>query len=140
MCNSNSFSKMKKEEKKKEEDKRVDVNNDAEMVALGIRNPFVTPRDPSVWTKTEKERKAWKKQRRFPAPDSRWAPPARTSRFVGRLIVNVKGLDKTTYRHDCPETDIPYLLSKYKSEHSSIVRAFWNGKEIDPERLLKQAV
>ena len=48
MCNSNSFSKMKKEEKKKEEDKRVDVNNDAEMVALGIRNPFVTPRDPSV--------------------------------------------------------------------------------------------
>ena len=34
MCNSNSFSKMKKEEKKKEEDKRVDVNNDAEMVAL----------------------------------------------------------------------------------------------------------
>lgn len=110
------------------------------MVALGIRNPFVTPRDPSVWTKTEKERKAWKKQRRFPAPDSRWAPPARTSRFVGRLIVNVKGLDKTTYRHDCPETDIPYLLSKYKSEHSSIVRAFWNGKEIDPERLLKQAV
>ena len=25
---------MKKEEKKKEEDKRVDVNNDAEMVAI----------------------------------------------------------------------------------------------------------
>ena len=33
---------MKKEEKKKkEEDLRVDVNNDAEMVALGIRNPHV---------------------------------------------------------------------------------------------------
>ena len=37
---------MKKEEKKKEEDKRVDVNNDAEMVALGIRNPHIKPRDP----------------------------------------------------------------------------------------------
>ena len=132
---------MKKEEKKKkEEDLRVDVNNDAEMVALGIRNPHVKPRDPSVWTKTEKERRAWKKQRRFPAPDTRWAPPTRTSRFTGRLIVHVKGLDKTNYRHDCPETHVPYLLSNYKSERSSIVRAFWNGKEIAPERLLKQAV
>lgn len=131
---------MKKEEKKKEEDKRVDVNNDAEMVALGIRNPHIKPRDPSVWTKTEKERKAWKKQRRFPAPNSRWMPPVITSQFKGRLTVNVKGLGKTTYSHNCPETDIPYLLGKYKSEHSSIIRAFWNGKEIDPERLLKQAV
>lgn len=130
---------MKKIEKKRE-DMRVDVNNDAEMVALGIRNPHVLPRDPSVWTKTEKERRAWRKQRHFPAPDSRWAPPVKVSRFTGRLTVNVRGLDKTTYSHNCPETDIPYLLGKYKSEHSSIVRAFWNGKEIDPEHLLKQAV
>ena len=68
MCNSNSFSKMKKEEKKKEEDKRVDVNNDAEMVALGIRTPVVTPPHPSLWTKTEKEFTARKKQTRFQAP------------------------------------------------------------------------
>lgn len=131
---------MKKEEKKKEGDKKVDVTNDAEMVALGIRNPNLTPRDPSVWTKTEKERKAWKKQRNFPAPNSRWAAPVKVSRFIGRLVVNVKGLDKTTYCHNCPETDIPYLLNKYRSERSSIVRAFWNGKEIDPERLLQQAI
>lgn len=128
---------MKKEEKKVDP---VNVNNDAEMVALGIRNPFVQPRDPSVWTKTEKERKAWRKQRNFPAPDSRWAAPIRVSRFTGRLIVHVKGMDKTTYSHTCPDTDVQYLLGKYKSDKSSIVRAFWNGKEIDPERLLQQAI
>lgn len=126
---------MKKEEKKVEP---VDVNNDAQMVALGIRPPHVKPRDPSVWT--EKERKAWRKQRHFPAPDTRWAAPVRPSRFIGRLIVHVKGLDKTTYRHDCPETDLAYLLGKYKNEHCTIVKAFWNGKQIDPERLLLQAI
>lgn len=128
---------MKKEEKKVGP---VDVNNDAQMVALGIRPSHVKPRDPSVWTKTEKERKAWRKQRHFPAPDTRWAAPVRPSRFIGRLIVHVKGLDKTTYRHDCPETDLAYLLGKYKNEHCTIVKAFWNGKQIDPERLLLQAI
>lgn len=129
---------MKKEEKK--EEKKVDITNDAEMVMLGIRPRPVTPRDPSIWTKTEKERKAWRKQRCFPAPDSRWAPPAKPSRFIGRLIVHVQGMDKTTYSHNCPESDLSYILGKYKNEHCSIVRAFWNGKEIDPERILQQAV
>lgn len=124
----------------KKEEKKVDVTNDAQMVALGLRNPLVTPRDSSVWTKTEKERNLWKKYRHFPAPNYGWAAPAKPTKFIGRLIVNVKGLDKTTYCHNCAKVDIPYLLSKYKSERSSIVKAFWNGKEIDPERLLKQAV
>lgn len=128
---------MKKDEKKIEP---VDVNNDAQMVAFGIRPPHLKPRDPSVWSKTEKERKAWKKQRHFPAPNTRWAPPVKPSKFVGRLIVHVRGLEKTTYRHDCPETDLPYLLGKYKNEFCTIVKAFWNGKEIDPERLLQQAI
>lgn len=128
---------MKKDEKKVES---VDVNNDAQMVALGIRPPHLKPRDPSVWSKTEKERKAWKKQRHFPAPDTRWAPPTKPSKFIGQLIVHVRGLEKTTYRHDCPETDLSYLLSKYKNEFCTIVKVFWNGKEINPERLLKQAV
>lgn len=129
---------MKKEEKK--EEKKVDITNDAEMVMLGIRPQLLTPRDPYVWTKTEKERKAWKKQRRFPAPNTQWAPPTKSSRFTGRLIVQVQGMDKTTYSHNCPESDLSYILSKYKNERCSIVRAFWNGKEIDPERILQQAV
>lgn len=128
---------MKKEEKKEE---KVDITNDAEMVMLGIRPRPVTPRDQSVWTKTEKERKAWRKQRNFPAPDSRWAAPVKQSGFIGRLIVHVEGMDKTTYSHKCSEVDLAYLLGKYKNEHCSIVRAFWNGKEINPERILQQAI
>lgn len=129
---------MKKEEKK--EEKKVDITNDAEMVMLGIRPRLVTPRDPSVWTKTEKERKAWRSQRRFPAPSTQWAPPTKPSKFVGRLIVHVKGLEKTTYSHDCYESDLSYILGKYKTEKCSITKAFWNGKEVDPERILQQAV
>ena len=128
---------MKAEEKKEE---KVNVNNDAEMVMLGIRPRLVRPRDPSVWTKTEKEREAWKKHRRFPAPNYGWASPTKVSRFIGRLIVHVKGMDKTTFSHNCPESDLSYILGKYKNEHCSITKAFWNGKEINPERFLQQAV
>lgn len=128
---------MKAEGKK---DEKVNVNNDAEMVMLGIRPRLVRPRDSSVWTKTEKEREAWKKHRRFPAPNYGWAPPTKVSRFIGRLIVHVKGMDKTTFSHNCPESDLSYILSKYKNEHYSITKAFWNGKEINPERFLQQAV
>lgn len=128
---------MKAEEKKEE---KVNVNNDAEMVMLGIRPRLVRPRDSSVWTKTEKEREAWKKHRRFPAPNYRWAPPTKVSRFIGRLIVHVKGMDKTTFSHNCLESDLSYILGKYKNEHCSITKAFWNGKEINPERFLQQAV
>lgn len=128
---------MKKEEKKEE---KVNVNNDAEMVSLGIRPRLVAPRCMSLWTKTEREREMWKKYRRFPAPNYGWAPPAKSSKFIGRLIVNVKGMEKTTYCHHCLESDLSYILSKYKNEHCSIVRAFWNGKEINPEHLLQRAV
>ena len=46
----------------------VDVYNDYEMVSLGIRKPVFTPRDPSVWTKTLKEKKALKKDQSIPPP------------------------------------------------------------------------
>lgn len=128
---------MKAETKKEE---KVNVNNDAEMVSLGIRPKPLRPRDPSVWSKTEKEREAWKKCRRFPAPNYGWAPPTKASKFTGQLIVHVKGMDKTTYKHNCSEADLSYILGKYKNEHCSIVKVFWNGKEINPERFLQQAV
>lgn len=123
--------------KKEEKEKKVNVNNDAEMVSLGIRPRMRTPRDSSVWSKTEKERAAWKKQRRFPAPNTRWAEPQKPNKFIGCLIIHVKGLDKTTYRHNCSEFDLVYLLNKYKNEHCTITKVFWNGKQIDPERLLQ---
>lgn len=116
----------------------VDVNNDAEMVSLGIRKPMVRQRDPFVWTKSEKERKAWKKHRHFPAPNMNWGAPAKVSRFCGRLTVNVRGLDKTTFSYYCLESDVQYLLSKYKKDNCAIVRAFWNGREVNPDCVFKR--
>lgn len=128
---------MKKSEKQASP---VNINNDEEMVRLGIRPPKVNPRDPSVWSKTEKERQIWRKVKNFPAPDTRWAAPIKSSKFIGRLIVHVRGLDKTTYRHDCYQSDLPYILKKYENESSTIVKAFWNGKEINTEYLLKHSI
>lgn len=40
----------------------VDVHNDDDMRKNGLWRPYdVTPRDPSVWTKTPKEKAALKK-------------------------------------------------------------------------------
>lgn len=125
---------MKKEKK---EEKRVNVNNDLEMVSLGIRNKKLTPRDPSVWTKTDKEREAWKKQRRFPAPSSRWGSEKRYPKFNGRLILHVKYSDKTTYSHSCYEEDIPYIIGKYKSGKCSVTKVWWNGKDVSSKYLLQ---
>lgn len=125
---------------KKVEVEPIDVNNDAMMIAAGLRQPSVKPRDPSVWSKTDKERKLWKRYRRFPIPEGNWPAPIKSSRFVGVLIVNVKGMDKTTFSHKCSDVSMPDILSRYKSETCTIVRAFWNGKEINPESLYKPAV
>lgn len=113
----------------------VDVMDNEMMVREGLRQPNRVPRDPSVWTKTEKEKRLWKKYRRFPAPNSCWAGPEKTGGLPGKLIIQVKGLEKSTYCHNCLTTDVRYLLSKYKTERSSIVKSSWNGCTFDPERL-----
>lgn len=38
-------------------DSWVNVHDDALMIELGIRPPYATPRDPSVWTKSKQEKK-----------------------------------------------------------------------------------
>lgn len=42
--------------KKKTDSTHIDVNDDNLMVELGMRPPLLTPRDPSVWTKTKQEK------------------------------------------------------------------------------------
>ena len=121
--------------KVREEREPVDVMDNEMMVREGLRQPNRVPRDPSVWTKTDKEKRLWKKYRRFPAPDSRWAAPEKGGGLPGKLIVQVKGMEKSTFSHKCTTTDVPYLLSKYKTETSSIVKCSWNGKTFDAENL-----
>lgn len=113
----------------------VDITNDEMMIREGLRQPIQTPRDPSVWTKTEKEKRLWKKYRRVLAPNTRWASPEKSNGLPGKLIIQVRGLEQSTYSHKCLTTDVLYLLSKYKTESSSIVKSSWNGQTFDPEHI-----
>lgn len=117
----------------KDKDKKitpVNVNNDLEMINLGIRCPKRSCRDISVWSKTEKERQLWKKYRRFPSPKTNWPSSGRHSAFKAKLIINA---GSKTYSYNCSKEDISYLLEKHKP---NVVRAFWNGKEISAKILL----
>ena len=48
-----------------DEDRWVDVHDDALMVELGIHPRPVTPRDPSVWSKSKQEKKPCCKRSTF---------------------------------------------------------------------------
>ena len=41
---------------KKKETSWVDVHDSDLMISLGIHPKYATPRDPSIWTKTPKEK------------------------------------------------------------------------------------
>lgn len=142
---------MKKKIEKKEENLRVDVNNDAEMVALGIRPRNLEPRDPSVWVKSYQDKKNAKLVKHYlkHAFDYvNWPAPKRPIPVPGTLIITIrKNKDfsdkqsngklfyKTTFSHRCIQSDIPELLSKYVSktkngnETSLVIKYKWNGKE-----------
>lgn len=127
-----------------------DWNDDAFLVAEHLRQPSVKPRDPNVWTKTPKERKLWKKFRRVPAPNYNWPEPVKTIDIPGTLVVYVKGgnfttgklnpktkkpIPKTTFSHKCIQSDIPYILGKYKTPKSEVLKYSWNGKTYSPDNL-----
>lgn len=134
-------------EKTENEVSWVDIHNDSLMVKLGIRQPNLEPRDPSVWTKTPKEKKAVRKMKRS-VKDS-WISGGLVQKksipVYGKLIVNVMKNDKfkipgtyhikTTFSHNCGQADIPFILSKYSytnnnGETKSLVISYkWLGKE-----------
>lgn len=142
---------MKKKIEKKEENLRVDVNNDAEMVALGIRPKNLEPRDPSVWTKSRQDKKNAKLVKhhlKHAFEYTKWPAPKRSIPISGKLIVLIKKdkkfsekqsdrkfIYKTTFSHKCNQSDIPELLSKYTTLNknnenvSLVVKYKWNGKE-----------
>lgn len=117
---------------------RVDVNNDALMVSLGIRPKDLEPRDPLVWTKTIREKNKLKKVRNtVKTPDCRWPVPDKPSRFKHRLTVHIryqkpKGSKrfKNTYSYTVGPEEIEYILQKYKTENSAVVKAYYNGHQI----------
>lgn len=147
---------MKKENiKESPEDrfKRLRIKNwtdDAFLVAEHLRQPSVQPRDERVWVKTDKERRLWRKHRRFPAPAYNWPAPAKSIPIPGTLIVYVRGgnfttgklnpktkkpIPKTTFSHKCMQSDIAFILGKYKTDKSQVIKYSWNGKTYDPDNL-----
>lgn len=102
----------------------VDVNNDAEMVELGIRvpkwNPIVFTQEDKYLVK--KERVIHKRD-----IDGGWSGPIKAIPFYSKLIVYTTGVDKTTYSHKCGQSDIPRILNAHSKIHE-VLKYSWNGK------------
>jgi len=112
----------------------VDVHNDELMVKLGIRYPNLQPKDMSVWTKTDREKKILNKLR------NRFKHSLKTGSIsIGRripvydkLIIQIKPIKglKTTYSHICGQSDIPRILSNYVDSkgRNIVIKYRWVNK------------
>lgn len=142
----------------------VDVHNDAEMVAIGIRVPLATPVDESVWTKTDAEKKELAKKRavlkhyfdhtKGVSTAKKWSIPLRDKLIItirnhpkfrkikknkkGEIVTNYK----TTFSHVCGQSEIKDVLKMFevydkqtKSKISLVEKYYWNGKEYSPNVL-----
>lgn len=142
----------------------VDVHNDAEMVAIGIRVPLATPIDESVWTKTDAEKKELAKKRavlkhyfdhtKGVSTARKWSIPLRDKLIItirnhpkfrkikknkkGEIVTNYK----TTFSHVCGQSEIKDVLKMFevydkqtKSKISLVEKYYWNGKEYAPNVL-----
>lgn len=126
---------------------RIDVTDDALMVAEGLRAPNREPRDPSVWSKTLEEKAKLRVLRNTKYKFGRWPAPTKVISMSGKLIVYTNGVQtgynkvlkrsiyKTTFSHECIMSDIPYLLSKYKTDRSAVLKYQWNGTTYSPDSL-----
>lgn len=131
---------MKKKSVKKEE-KPVNVYNVAEMMSLGLRGEEFR-RNPSVWTKSNKEKKAYKKadaiyRNRY--PNENWHNPSHHEPYlpyVCKLIIYLsknKKFDKSVYSIMCNPNRISDYLDRYQDEKKSYVLKYsYNGKMYQP--------
>lgn len=136
----------------------VNVNDLEEMIALGYRNPL-EPRDPTVWTKTNSEKKVLKRLRRFYKNyefATGWSFKKPSIPHHDKLIINIyknpgflkkNGYDSShlTFSYKCGQSDIPFILNKFMvvvKDHGqvvgtkSLIRYYkWNGKVYKPDEL-----
>lgn len=126
-----------------DEDRWVDVHNDALMVELGIRPAMLSPRDKTVWTKTPNERRLLKSLRRsgkgrihFHSVPER-SIPVRTKLII-QLVKNDK-FPKTTYSTECWQHEIKNILLQYYKRNKKtgvneclVSKYTYNGKTYAP--------
>lgn len=134
---------------KERENGWVDVHDEALMVQLGIRNPNAEPRDPSVWTKSVKEKSLLKRLR-----NSKGGILATGGMFEKyeplfkyKLIITIKKNDKfmtfdkklkrrvfkTVYSHTCYLKEVPFILNRYCDEEGkTLIRKYkFNGHDFN---------
>lgn len=127
----------------RDEDRWVDVHNDALMVELGIRPVMLSPRDKTVWTKTPNERRLLKSLRRsgkgrihfHSVPEK--SIPVRTKLII-QLVKNDK-FPKTTYSTECWQHEIKNILLQYYRRNKKtgvneclVSKYTYNGKTYAP--------
>lgn len=138
---------MKTSKEKKNSTKEIepiDIHSDVEKDAAGIlwyKPGFV--RDPSVWTKTDKEKKALKKAKNSYHGKflSSWNFTKPHIPCYGNIIIelykstNKNCPSKTTISIYCGQSDIPEILDRHdfvsvKGENvpGNVRRYKWNGK------------
>jgi len=123
--------------KKSKEDKPVNVNDDNSMREAGFMRPYpVTPRDPEVWTKSNREKKALKKLRRVHKEDMHFNNcPHKPIRVESKLIIFLKKnkiYDKSTYSIKCWQSDVPEIV---RSFDKNVIKYSFNGKTYAPNEV-----
>lgn len=119
----------------KEEDRWINVHDDDVMREMGFLRPFLQkPRDESVWSKTNYERKLLKKLRHSVKGKNMHFHiiPCQFKPVRCKLIINLyknKKFNKTTYSTVCWQHEIPSVLANYQLSNVNLVRKYsWNGK------------
>lgn len=97
-------------------------------------------RDPSVWTKTLKEKRILKTQRRIHKHSlkSKTLAPWREIPVYDKIILYLKPgpLDKENFKSTisfkCGQADIPEIIHNRRKQ---LVKYYWNGKTYSPDEL-----
>lgn len=112
------------------------IDDDAWMVAEGLRPPTRQPRDPSVWSKTPAEREQVRKLKHLEYRITRGSTGGKRHIPVYlKLIVQVRGLEKATFSLKCWQNDIPDVLSRFRSRGGEIIKYQWNGRTYQPNEV-----
>lgn len=121
----------------------VDIHDEDLMIQLGIHQPDLEPRDPSVWTKTSSERKFLKSLRHFFKAEMRASSmPRKSIPVIAKLVIQLKPnskFQKSTYSTACWMHDIGSILAKYTQinqttgfSESLVNKYSYNGKTYLP--------
>nr|DAT77796.1 MAG TPA: hypothetical protein [Caudoviricetes sp.] len=127
----------------RDEDRWVDVHDDALMIELGIRPAALTPRDKSVWTKTPYEQRLLKSLRRSSRERIHFhTVPEKSIPVRAKLIIQLKKNDKfpkTTYSTECWQHEIRSILLNYYQRNKKtgineclVSKYTYNGKTYGP--------